>query len=287
MVFFKKKVLIFLIGTVFCLISFTYLVNKKGSKPQIYKSAAEDIPPGSPAWCADHCKPDPQYNPCNQTESYGYADCCIQLAQTGDPFACSWPDRGYCLDSQCASIPAEVNKQRCGGPKHSWCNLCTENHCPGYGVPVNTPNPTASPVPINTPKPISNPNLSDNPTPTIYQQPTVINTPSISSLPTLLLTGNQKSSTNIPTIKWQPNLIEVQVPSKGLSIPDSIKFMKFTNRLVFIPIKETIEKISQVIDKKGQKSLDLFEYIFNQITKYDQILEQRTNEVFKQILRKK
>lgn len=102
------------------------------------------------AFCADKCTGqdrcgngppgDPNYND----------PCCADLKRTGDPFACPWPQRGYCTDDQCASIPAGVDRQRCGGPRHSWCNLCIDNGCPGYG---NAPPPTKPPRPTNPPRP--------------------------------------------------------------------------------------------------------------------------------------
>lgn len=140
---------ILLLGGIFIfIIIIVFIINLQNSYNLQSKAEGDPNPPGSPAWCTDHCNPSPETNPCNQNPTYKFPDCCNELANNGDPFACDWPDRGYCLDSQCASIPGGVVRQRCGGPKHSWCGECTTNNCPGYG---STTQPTSRPISTTVP----------------------------------------------------------------------------------------------------------------------------------------
>lgn len=273
--FFVVILILFLL-LIILIFTATYYANHK----KTYNAFAQDPnPPGSPTWCADHCNPSPATNPCNQSESYKFPDCCVELAKTGDPFACGWPDRGYCLDSQCASIPEDVVKQRCGAPKHSWCDLCTSNKCPGFGgnpivsakptvLPTSPFYPSPSPIqpstfpsmfPTNTP-PLYSTGPSVNPTFPPYFIPTATKTPSQFSFPQFFRTS-------------QP--ITNQPPPQGLHFPALLPHLPQIPIISFLsPVLQLITKI----DSQVPKTLDIFEDIFKKITLYDQQLESFINQ---------
>ncbi|MBI5452188.1 hypothetical protein HY945_01885 [Candidatus Gottesmanbacteria bacterium] len=152
-----------------------------------------------PNFCQNHCKPDAKR--CDFNDTSRHEDdpiindpCCEEIARTGDPGACPWPQRGYCTDDQCAAIPEGVNRQRCGGPRHSWCNLCNEK-CPGYG---NAPQPTQPPPPTAT---VYVPPPTTTSIPTVFIPPTAIPLP----------TTNYQLPTTIPpayvTVVLQPTSV--------------------------------------------------------------------------------
>lgn len=187
----------FLVWGILLSLSIVMFSYKTAGSSQDIRGRAQEDPnsPGSAAWCADHCNPSPATNPCNQSESYKFADCCNEIAKTGDPLACGWPDRGYCLDSQCASIPSDVNRQRCGGPKHVWCDSCTSNGCPGYG---SAPQPTQPPPPPT----------AYIPPPTSVPIPTVFIPPTETLLPTVVVTvAVPTSPPSYVTVVIQPTIM--------------------------------------------------------------------------------
>lgn len=157
--------LLLMAGTMFILVVlFINVLNLKTSVDLRSRAQQTDT------FCQDTCtgKNRCDFNSINSNPGDpNYNDpCCQELAKTGDPFACSWPQRGYCTDDQCNAIPSDVNRQRCGGPRHSWCNECISHNCPGYGSsPTPQPTPQSTPTPIATPPP---------PTPT---QPIEVPTP--------------------------------------------------------------------------------------------------------------
>ena len=148
--FYSNKLSILLVVGI--ILSAMTAVGLSVGQNQDIRSSAYDV-----GFCYDKCiGQDRCGNPPGYTPS-----CCTALKQSGDPFACGWPDRGYCTDDQCNAIPAGVNRQRCGGPRHGWCNLCIQNGCPGYGgvpsQPTNPPQPTRPRNSTNTPAPAINP----------------------------------------------------------------------------------------------------------------------------------
>lgn len=173
-----------------------------------------------PGFCEDKCigqdrcgkgpADDPAYNGGNGDP------CCEELKKTGDPFACAWPWRGYCTDDQCNAIPEGVNRERCGGPRHSWCNLCVEANCPGYG---NSPNPTATKSPVPTKAPTKTPKPTKVPTATKVPVPTL--GPSPASSPTAGVFASPTSWQN-PQITETPfNNYPTEIPEPTFSIPSS------------------------------------------------------------------
>lgn len=160
----KKKVkstryigTIFVFGSIL-LVGAIYLLNR--SQVQDIRSNAED----DPNFCANQCDGrdrcsfnskasipnDPNYND----------PCCEELQKTGSAYACPWPQRGYCTDDQCAAIPEGQPRERCGGPRHSWCNKCIDAGCAGYSK--NSVPSTVAPTSMIT-KPTAVPVIDDKP----------------------------------------------------------------------------------------------------------------------------
>jgi len=253
----KKRLIIFLLLVV---LSVSIIHNSK--KITITKAEGDPNPPGSPAWCADHCNPSPETNPCNQSETSKYADCCLEIAKTGDPFACGWPDRGFCLDSQCASIPEGVVRQRCGGPKHSWCNMCRDNKCPGYGVDNISPTkaPTVAPTSISIPTtpptsiPIESGQAPTNP-PT--GGPTKPYNRTGENLDTQVERSNQNNLSPLSLFQL-PQINLLDLPKININIVD--------------------------LNKASRKPLGLLEFLFKKITVYDKKLELTINEAFRKLI---
>lgn len=185
------------IGTVFVLgsillVGTIYFFNR--SQAQDTRTKAENPDPN---FCQDKCVGQDRCGNGPPGDIYN-APCCDEIKRTGDPFACGWPDRGYCRDDQCASIPEGVDRQRCGGPRHSWCNLCIENNCTGYG---STPLPTKIPPTHVPPSPtiyIPPPTITPNPTIII---PTTIRTVTPTTIPTQWILPSIVSS---PTVYFPP-----------------------------------------------------------------------------------
>lgn len=284
----RYSIIFFVIFFVFVIFNIMLVISRLSQKNSSFgiatRAEGDPNPEGSPAWCADHCNPSPETNPCNQSETYKFADCCREIASSGDPGACSWPDRGYCLDSHCASIPEGVSRERCGGPKHSWCDLCTKNHCPGYGAPVITPSPT--PLPTRAPTPVLTKPVPTKPT----ASPTAV--PVENTDKTCLFTPTPKQQQNttgtsntilrappnelpVPTVDTFPgsesdsNTGPLDMPS--LSLP----------RISLPKIQINLPKINTAV----KKPMDFFEYIFRTILTYDRKLEQGINKNIESIVK--
>lgn len=197
--------------------------------------------------------------------------CCEELGKTGNAYACPWPQRGYCTDNQCGAIPEGAPRERCGGPRHSWCNKCIDNNCPGYGktTPTATPvvQPTTPPQPTNTPiivptNPVVQPTQS-NVIPTSLINSTTPPVPTIPPPQTFTLpTSPPPQQTNI----IQPNLPVIQLPS----LP-TFQFPKL-NFSHLVPVVNT-----QKINESVAKPLGFFEYLFERVSYYDKKLENKIN----------
>ncbi len=165
--------------------------------------------------------------------------CCEEIAKTGDPGACPWPQRGYCTDAQCGAIPEGVSRQRCGGPRNSWCNMCRDAKCLGY-----VDESTKPPVPTPTTPPI--PTDKSTPTP-------------ISIVPT-------KKPVQPKQSKPSPRIIDVFESPTPTPLPYKINF-----RLPSIKINLAS------LNSKVKKPLGLFTYVFKTITSFDKRLEEWIN----------
>ncbi len=212
------------------LVGLIYNLNREPF--QDIRSAAEEEDPN---FCQNHCKPDAKRCDFNDTsrhedDSIINDPCCEEIAKTGDPGACPWPQRGYCTDGQCAAIPEGVSRERCGGPRHSWCNLCNEK-CSGSSkvVPTQQPKvfiPPPTSAPISTPTPIP----SDVP-------PT--NQPSPMVQPTQIIEPPRSK----PQITYIPIIIPPYTPPTLTPTPTPIKF----NLPNILPPKEKVQSFLEGI----------------------------------------
>lgn len=194
------------------------------SQVQDIRSKAED---DNAKFCQDHCKPEGKS--CDLT-SPSTEECCEEIRKTGDPLACPWPERGYCSIDQCAAIPEGVNRQRCAGPRHSWCGECQTHNCPGYGI-----NPTQPPVPPTAV--IEVPTKSPPPTLPI---PTVIPNPANPIIPT----QSTQPTNPRPQITYAPIVYPTHPPPALPTIVPTTK--PFAISLPnFSPVREKVDVFMQ------------------------------------------
>lgn len=196
------------------IVGFIYQFNR--NEMQDIRSRAEE---DNAKFCEDQCtgRNRCDFNDTTRTDDPNLNDpCCEELKKTGDPLACPWPQRGYCTDDQCSAIPEGVSRQRCGGPRHSWCNECVSRNCPGYGnnspttppvIPTSAPQPTrvvvfpTEPIIFPTDVPptfLPIPTQPERPKPTAVYIPPVLPT-SIISIPTIKPTSTPPKFT-LPNI---------------------------------------------------------------------------------------
>ncbi len=218
---------------------------------QDVRSRAQEI-----SFCDDKCK---GFDRCdfNSTADNGdpnYNDsCCGDIQRTGDPGACPWPQRGYCTDDQCNAIPEGTNRQRCGGPRHSWCELCRSNNCPGYGTATPTPaaaTPTLTPVPTQKALPTNKPSVTATPTPTATSVP------------------QQEPTTIIPFLPTVEPFPTAEPPAAPFKLPE------FSLPSFNLPKFNVAE-----LNRNTRKSLSFFEYLFAMIRTYDKKLEDSINKI--------
>ena len=105
-------------------------------------------------------------------------DCCKKLAQTGNPDACMWPERKYCTQTQCSTIPAGRDVKRCGlAYIEAYPYGCIGRPTGGFpGSPKTaTADVTSVPVPSDyfSPTPIS----GVSPVPSVFVFPTIVPSP--------------------------------------------------------------------------------------------------------------
>lgn len=196
---------------------------------------------------------DPNYND----------SCCINLQKTGDPGACAWPQRGYCTVDQCNAIPEGVNRQRCGGPRWEWCQLCQQNNCPGYSnTPTNVPSPTANPTAIVHPTSV----------------PTVIPT----AIPTVAPTAAVFPTQPAPIL--QPTAIIQYFPTDE---PSPSPYQPFSFQLPSLPTFPaiTLPSINQSqVNQLVAKPVNFFKLAFFTVRELDRKLENTINGDLKQII---
>lgn len=187
-----------------------------------------------PNFCQNHCRPNSKscdFSDTTRTDDPNLNDpCCEEIKKTGDPGACPWPQRGYCTDDQCAAIPEGVSKERCGGPRHSWCGECQSHNCPGYGS--NPVQPTKAPVStVASPTQVIPPTSA--PIPTDVTIPTEV-PPTNPPLPTQIPEESVKPR---PQITYVPIIVPPYTPSTLTPTPTPFKF----NLPNILPPKEKVQ----------------------------------------------
>lgn len=256
--------IILLLSFLSLLTAFSLVLLNNQNRQSILTKAQEEDPNFCQNTCIgqDRCGPngppgDPNYN----------APCCDEVARTGDPLACPWPQRGYCTDAQCGAIPEGVSRQRCGGPRHSWCNKCVDAKCPGYGGASN-PQPTARSSPTTAPQPTTAVEPTSPPEPTIAPPPGII-------LPTN--PPPQPPPANTFNLQRHP----VVAPTE---IPQSITIPQFTLPQFSLPSFQ-IHLNGQRINEEAAKPLGFFESVFETVIQYDQLLEHAINTKFHSVFK--
>ncbi len=251
----KNKAIIILVITILLSI-FSLIFSWFNSSQDIRTRAEESID-----FCQDKCIGQDRCGPNGPPGDVNYNDpCCEELAKTGDPGACPWPQRGYCTDAQCATVPEGVSRERCGAPRNVWCNQCRDNKCLGY---VDTPvQPTAPPTVFPTKKPTIVPSaVPPQPTKKIIQPTTVLR---------VIPTNGIR-----PTINAFPTTTQQNTSFSSFEFP-LIQFPKFILPKIQINLIE--------INQLAKKPMNIVEYIFRRVLYYDRKLENIVNEQLRKIL---
>lgn len=281
----------FLLVMLFFLIFVAIIASASLFRKNTYKSSAYAYAPICYDKCIgqDRCGNGPPGDP-------AYNDpCCNVVQQTGDPLSCPYPQRLYCTEEQCSTIPAGVNRQRCGFSRREWCNLCQENNCPGYnGIPNISPpgvNPTSPPQPTNPPNPTRPPRATSTPRPT-SPLPRATSTP----IPTQAF---EPTSPIEPTItsSAQPQPTSSSIEPSPISHPFPLLDMlnPFNNnqgqsgnqpfKFPQITIPEGLKNVGLGINTQATRGLDFFEWVFEKVTSVDSSLQnyidERINKIFK------
>lgn len=265
----KKGGAIAVIG-ILSLLVLVFVLAKNSSRGKAFTTSTQ-AEESDPNFCQNSCS---GWNRCDvnnpnspaQGIDPNYNDsCCAELASSGDAFACPWPQRGYCTDDQCNAISGE--RQRCGGPRHSWCNLCISNNCPGYGnTPVTkTPVPTTASPPTNVPTnpPAGGPTIK--PEETQPPEPTSI----------LRVPPNESPKPTIDNAFQIPRPQSESV-SKQFEFP-SIQFPKIALPNMYINLVKTNQAV--------RKPLGFFEYLFDRIIYYDSLFEKTINSKIDEVIK--
>lgn len=214
------------------IVGFIYLFNRSQVQDIRSKALFED----NPNFCQESCIGKDR---CSQSSSSNPGDsnyndpCCEEIKKTGDPGACPWPQRGYCTDDQCSAIPGGVSRERCGGPRHSWCNECISHNCPGYtnNPPIPPPVPTSIPIvpsevpPTSVPIPTEVPTFIIVPTTQVIQitRPAVTYNPVVypTNPPPPILTPTSKPfNVSLPNLLPAKEKVEVFIQKTKFSILD-------------------------------------------------------------------
>lgn len=257
----KSKLVLWLtiIGIILLGLTVLFLARSISNK-NLTESITTKAQDADPNFCQNYCSGS---NRCDFSSTAPNGDpnyndpCCQEIASTGDALACPWPQRGYCTDDQCNAITGE--RQRCGGPRHSWCNKCIDNKCPGYGSSPTQPAPTIA-QPEETP--ISEPTSSIQET----QPPE----------PTTIIKVPPNEITPLPVIS---NVFQNPRPN---SVTGQFEFPSIQFPQISLPnININLVKINQ----DTRKPLSFFEYIFKGIVYYDGLLEKTINEKVREIIK--
>lgn len=216
--------------------------------------------------------------------------CCYKLEKSKNSEDCNWPERAYCLPSQCEGVG-----DNCGYSIKVWCKndncvdsadeipyIPLENRLAGINAPAeNTPAPTNTPLPrpTNTPVPVATntpvPVATNTPMPAEVVQPT--NTP--------ILVGQTNFPTNVNTVS--PTQEEVNYPTitQATKPDDNSK-----ERLVQIESpKEIARKIINPknisnLDQKTQKPLNMARETFESVETIDSKIESFFNRIWQKII---
>lgn len=240
------------------------------AKPQTIVTKAQSTDPN---FCQNSCA---AFNRCDLNNPNdpapgidpNYNDpCCQELAKTGDPMACAWPQRGYCTIDQCNAISSGTPRQRCGGPRNSWCNLCRQNNCPGYGP---------SPVPFSTPTsaPTAVPTFAPTVVPTVTP---IIPTETPFPTSTAVVPTNAGTETT-PTPTSPPNgilLFPTTAPFPTIE-PTTVPFTLPSFSLPAFNLPSVHTNIAD-LNQATKKPLGFLEYLFETVRSYDQKLEETIN----------
>ena len=193
--FMKKKKLLILPTILLFIIAFVLITDNLISNNQDIRSKAA----GETGYCLNNCIG--EKDPCSSKkigDNYYDEACCSDIKKTGDPFACgNWVNRVWCFEDECSTIPADVNRQRCGGARWSYCEKCKEQGC--Y---LRTKTPTSTIIPPTIPIPTITliPTLLPSPTQAVA---TVTNIPvptSISASPTSVPAAQPTIRIFVPTV---------------------------------------------------------------------------------------
>lgn len=213
--------------------------------------------------------------------------CCYKLAITKNSRECTWPERGYCLPSQCAGVG-----NNCGGAIGTWCSSidkCVKNVNDIPYIPLEqrliggnqaaTPVPP-SPTPLATVEPTSQPTIF-NPPPTVVptSQPTIFNPP-----PTVEPTSQPISwpTAYNPQPTTRPTTQPVSKPTDTVFCCDDNNMESFMPQQI---IKKVInyENISQ-LEKLTSPALDLPKKGVAKLIEADIYLEQYLEKLARDML---
>ena len=214
---------------------------------------------------------------CDTTCS-GYVPlCCYKLEETGDPEACTWPERGYCHPTQCAAVSGKTcggGDCRCGSPIISYCKsdgcITSSSQIPyiplsvrlGQGAtptstptsipPTSTPRPTTPPaatatptqgvIPTATPtQPQSNPTGQITPTSALPTQPGSTTAPTAAFTPTTAPTTNNNPPESFPTSIPEATSTPTPAPTMDIKTPKELAREVITYERV-----ETLNKVTEL-----------------------------------------
>jgi len=184
--------------------------------------------------------------------------CCYKLEQTKNPEDCTWPERGYCLPSQCQGVG-----ERCGKAIITWCTsidhcVSDANNIPYIpldnrlsGQPGTRISPTHPPQPTATPKPPTHTPIPQQPTNTPFPTETLKpEEPTNPYIPPTATHTQQPVATAFPTnppfIPRETTVQIIQIPTSMPTLPRSkieIKTPKEMARKVINP--ENIQKLNE------------------------------------------
>lgn len=190
--------------------------------------------------------------------------CCYKMAITKNHKDCTWPERGYCLPSQCQGIG-----QNCGVPMDTHCyNNCRkragdipyiplENRVAGNNhtqtPPTNTPAPTKTQAPTETPLPVQ-PTIAPTQTPQNTPRPVAPQPTSSNTIPTNTYAPALPITSQAPLI--YPTTVPQPFPTTSAGFPNPPSFSlpapSFQNpqelaRTIINP--ETITRVDQATAK--------------------------------------